>query len=44
MLNNVPTVNIAGATFYVGVGTTYASMYSSGATRAVVSVPGNNGC
>jgi len=44
ILNGVPTVNIAGATFLVGYGPNSSTMYSSGSNRAVVTVPGTVTC
>jgi hypothetical protein len=39
ILNGVPTVQIAGATFIVGYGATAASMIAAGTTRPAVTVP-----
>jgi hypothetical protein len=44
ILNNVPTPNIAGATVYVGYGSSAASMLSSGVYQTAVSVPGGVQC
>jgi hypothetical protein len=44
ILNNVPTPNIAGATVYVGYGTSAAAMLSSGVYQAALVVPGAIQC
>ncbi|HEX4779836.1 MAG TPA: hypothetical protein VH301_03725 [Usitatibacter sp.] len=44
ILNNVPTPNVAGASFFVGYGTTSASMIGSGTYEGAVSVNGASGC
>ncbi|MBL0141010.1 MAG: hypothetical protein IPP91_02830 [Betaproteobacteria bacterium] len=44
VINGVATANIGGATFYVGYGSSAASMLSSGINRSVVSVPGAREC
>jgi hypothetical protein len=44
VLNGVPTVNIAGATFYVGYGPSATTMINSGVNRSVVAVPGSASC
>ncbi|MDH5264955.1 MAG: hypothetical protein OEX21_09425, partial [Betaproteobacteria bacterium] len=44
ILNGVPTVNIGGATFYVGYGTSSAAMIESGINRSAVTVPGTRVC
>lgn len=44
ILNNVPTVNIGGATFMLGVGQSGASAIASNATRAAITVPGSVAC
>ncbi|HUP31094.1 MAG TPA: hypothetical protein VM122_13030 [Usitatibacter sp.] len=44
VLNGVPTVQIAGATFYVGYGTSASSMITSGVNRAVATAPGSTQC
>jgi hypothetical protein len=44
VINGVATVNIAGATFYVGYGTSAQSMLSNGINRNVVAVPGSLEC
>jgi alpha-tubulin suppressor-like RCC1 family protein len=44
VLNSVPTTNIAGATFYVGYGSSATSMINNGTNRSVASVPGQAGC
>ena len=44
ILNNVPTPNVAGASFFVGYGTTSTSMVSSGTYQGAVSVTGTSGC
>src|SRR6185503_20533737 len=44
VLNNVPTVNIAGATFYLGYGPNSTSMINNGVNRSVVAAPGSVAC
>lgn len=44
ILNGVPTVNIGGATFYVGYGTSAAAMLNGGLNRSAVTVPGAPTC
>ncbi len=44
VINGVPTVNIAGATFYVGYGTSSTAMLNNGINRSVVTVPGSQVC
>ncbi len=44
ILNNVSTPSVAGASFYVGFGTTSSAMLSSGLYEGAVSVQGANGC
>ena len=44
LLNGVPTANIAGATFYLGYGTSGSSMYASGVNRAALSIAGSTAC
>ncbi len=44
ILNNVPTPNVAGATMYVGYGSSAASMLASGVYQTVISVPGGVQC
>ena len=44
ILNNVTTSNVAGASFYVGYGSTSGAMLSSGLYEGAVSVPGTNSC
>lgn len=44
VLNGVPTVNIAGATFYVGYGSSSSAMINSGLNRSVASIPGPVSC
>ena len=44
ILNNVPTPNVSGASFFVGYGTTSSSMVSSGTYQGAVSVTGASGC
>ena len=44
ILNGVPTRNVAGATFYVGYGTTAQRMLTDGIFRNAVLVPGNDVC
>ena len=40
ILNNVPTINVAGATFFVGYGPDATSMINGGVNRSAVTVPG----
>ena len=44
VLNGVPTVQISGATFFVGYGATAASMLNGGSNRRVASAPGAVRC
>ena len=44
ILNGVPTVNVAGATFFLGYGTSAESMLNGGINRAAVTVPGSQVC
>ena len=44
ILNNVPTPNVAGATFFVGYGTSAADMIEQGANRSALTVPGDVTC
>ena len=44
IINGVPTVNIGGATFYVGYGPNAGSMLGGGTNRSVVTVPGQLQC
>jgi len=44
LLNNVPTPNVAGATVFVGYGSSAAAMLSSGVYQAALSVPGAVQC
>jgi len=44
ILNNVATPNVAGATFFVGYGTTSSAMLSGGIYEGAVSVPGSSAC
>jgi hypothetical protein len=44
ILNGTPTPNVAGATFYVGYGTTAQRMLNDGIFRNAVLVPGNDVC
>ena len=44
LLNNVPTPNVAGATVFVGYGTSAAAMLSSGLYQAALTVPGAIQC
>jgi hypothetical protein len=44
ILNNVPTANVAGATFFVGYGASASSMLTSGVYQSAVSVPGATAC
>ncbi len=44
ILNGVPTVNIGGATFYVGYGTSSTAMINNGINRSAVTVPATREC
>ena len=44
ILDNVPTPNVAGATFYVGYGASAQAMLDNGIFRNAVLVPGNSTC
>jgi hypothetical protein len=44
ILNGVPTVNIGGATFFVGYGTSGQAMLNGGVNRSAVTVPGAQVC
>ena len=44
LLNNVPTPNVAGATFFVGYGSSAASMIADGVNRSALTVPGTVTC
>ena len=44
ILNNVSTPNVAGATLYVGYGSSAAAMLTSGVYQAAISVPGPVQC
>ena len=44
ILNGVPTGNVAGATFFLGYGSSSTSMINSGVNRAAVTVPGSLVC
>ncbi len=44
ILNNVPTPNVAGATFFVGYGPDGTTMINSGVNRAALTVPGALTC
>src|SRR5204863_7094254 len=44
ILNNVPTANIGGATFYIGYGASASSMINNGINQRAVSVPGDITC
>ena len=44
ILNGVPTVNVGGATFFLGYGTSAESMLNGGINRAAVTVPGAQVC
>ncbi len=44
ILNGVPTVTVAGATFFVGYGSSGASMINTGINRSAVTVPGSLVC
>lgn len=44
VLNNVPTPQISGATFYVGYGSTSSSMLANGVNRGVATAPGTLQC
>ena len=44
ILNNAPTPSVAGATFYVGYGSTGAAMIDNGIYRNAVLIPGDSVC
>jgi hypothetical protein len=44
ILNNVPTPNVAGATFFVGYGPDAGTMINTGVNRTAVTVPGSLTC
>ncbi len=44
ILNNIPTPNVAGATFFVGYGADSSAMINSGVNRTAVTVPGALTC
>ena len=44
IVNNVATVQIGGATFYVGYGASAQSMLGSGTNRGIVTIPGSLEC
>jgi hypothetical protein len=44
ILNGVPTVTVAGATFYVGYGASGTTMIDTGINRSAVTVPGSLVC
>ncbi len=44
VINGASAVNIGGATFYVGYGTSASAMLNGGINRSVVSVPGTREC
>jgi hypothetical protein len=44
VVNNVATVQIGGATFYIGYGASAQAMLASGTNRAVVTIPGSLEC
>jgi len=44
VLDNVPTPSVAGATFYVGYGSSAALMLNEGVFRNAATVPGNSVC
>jgi hypothetical protein len=44
IMNGVPTVNVGGATFYIGYGSSSTSMINSGVNRSAVTVPGTKVC
>ena len=44
ILNNTPTPNVAGATFYVGYGASGSAMISDGIFRNAALIPGNSVC
>ena len=44
ILNNAPTQNVAGATLYVGYGSSAASMFASGVYQTAISIPGGVQC
>ena len=44
ILNGTPTVNIGGATFYVGYGSSATAMINGGMNRSAITVPGSQVC
>jgi hypothetical protein len=44
MLNGVPTVNVAGATFYLGYGSSATAMLENGVNRSAATAPGSVQC
>ena len=44
MLNGVPTANVAGATFYLGYGSSATAMLESGVNRSAATAPGEAVC
>ena len=44
LLNGVPTANVAGATFYVGYGSTSSAMLDNGINRSAATAPGTAVC
>ncbi len=44
ILNGVPTVTVAGATFYVGYGASGSAMIDGGINRSAVTIPGSLAC
>jgi hypothetical protein len=44
ILNNVPTPNVSGASFFVGYGSSSSNMVSTGTYQGAVSVTGASGC
>ncbi len=44
ILNNVPTITVAGATFFVGYGSNGTTMINTGVNRSAVTVPGALTC
>ena len=44
MLNGVPTANVAGATFYLGYGTSASAMLDNGVNRSAATAPGAVQC
>jgi hypothetical protein len=44
IMNNVPTANIGGAVFYIGIGASGSSMINNGINQRAVAVPGDITC